>query len=67
MDKDNNDTVESMVFKHNQFEYHGIDDIYPLIFEILDRRQLSEVRISGFALQDLFQCIITKFLVNMTI
>ena len=35
MDIDN-DTVGSMAFKHNQFEYHGIDDNYPLNLEMLD-------------------------------
>ena len=37
------DTVGSMAFKHTQFEYHGIDDNYPLTFDMLDSKQFSEV------------------------
>ena len=42
MDIDN-DTVGSMAFKHNQFEYHGIDDNYSLTSDMLDIKQFSEV------------------------
>ena len=37
------DTIGSMAFKHNQFEYHGIDDNYSLTSDMLDIKQFSEV------------------------
>ena len=37
------DTVGSTAFKHIQFEYHGIDDNYPLTLDMLDGEQFSEV------------------------
>ena len=43
MDIDN-DTVGSMAFKHTQFEYHGIDDNYPLTFPMLDSKQLYSTK-----------------------
>ena len=44
MDILDDDTIGSVTFKHNQFEYHGIYDNYPLtsIYK-LDNKQLSEV------------------------
>ena len=38
------DTVGSMAFKHTQFEYHGIDDNYPLTFPMLDSKQLYSTK-----------------------
>jgi hypothetical protein len=38
------DTVGSMAYiKHTQFEYHDIDDNYPLTLDLLDSKQFSEV------------------------
>ena len=60
------DTIGSMAFKHNQFEYHGIDDNYPLSFVMFDSKKFLEF-------MDLLNAHFSicfnnnKFLVNMTI
>ena len=49
----------------SQFEYHGIDDNYPLAFDMLDSKQLSEV-MEFLNAHYRSVSIITKFLVNTT-
>mgnify|MGYP006214602857 CR=1 FL=1 len=49
------DTIGSMAFRHNQFEYPENDDNNPLTFYMLNSKQLSGYGVSICTFQDLIQ------------